>query len=87
MTLKEAVNTYLATAGGYGQRMPLSGFALAPEPLREMISAWEEDYQLSRHYELIPASYRDLETPTYVIEGLEYSGIIFHASIAEVLGS
>ena len=86
MTLGDAVKQYLATAGEFGQQIPLSAFALEPAVLRAMISAWEEDYQLSRHYELIPASYRDQGAQTYVIDGIEYSGIIFHASIQEVLG-
>ena len=50
-----------------------------------MVSGWEEDYQLSRHYELIPASYRDLDSQSYVIDGIEYSGIIIHDSIQEIL--
>ena len=85
MTLSEAVKQYLAVAGGFGQQMPLSGFALEPAALRAMISGWEEDYQLSRHYELIPASYRDLGSQSYVIDGIEYSGIIIHDSIQEIL--
>lgn len=86
MTLRDAVNKYLAAAGGYGELMPLSGFALDTPALREMISTWEDDYHLSRHYELVPASFRDRDTQAFVIDGIEYSGIIFRPSIAEILG-
>jgi hypothetical protein len=85
MTLNEAVKRYLAVTGSFGQMMPLSSFELAPAELREMVSAWEEDYHLSRHYELVPASHHDT-TEHYAIDGAEYSGIIMRDSIAEVLG-
>jgi hypothetical protein len=87
MTIKHAVERYLAVAGQYGQLMPLSAFDLQPRELKEMIATWEDDYQLSRHYELVPASYRDSDTQRYSIEGVEYSGIIFHPSVAEILGA
>ena len=86
MTLNDAVKIYLAAAGGYEQLMPLGGFALDLPALAAMISGWEEDYHRSRHYELVPASFRDAAAPRYTIEGVEYSGIIIHASIAQILG-
>ena len=86
MTLNEAVTQYLAVAERFERLMPLSGFALAPAELTAMIAAWEEDYHLSRHYELVPASYRDSGAQRYSISGIEYSGIIIHASISEILG-
>jgi hypothetical protein len=85
MTLNEAVKRYLAVTGSFGKPMPLSAFELAPAELREMVSGWEEDYHLSRHYELVPASYHDT-TEHYPIDGAEYSGIIMRESIVEVLG-
>ena len=84
MTLNEAVKRYLAVAGSFGTLMPLSSFDLPPEELRAMISDWEEDYHLSRHYELVPASYRDTGE-RYTIDGVEYSSIIMRDTISEVL--
>lgn len=85
MTIQEAVNKYLTVTNGFGELMPLSRFEVPPAELRGALSDWEEDYHLSRHYELVPASYRDGGAQAYVINGIEYTGIIFHNSIKEIL--
>lgn len=86
MTLHEAVEKYLQAAGSFGQIMPLERFGLPPKELDAMLSVWEEDYHLSRHFELIPASYRNASAAGFVIGGAEYTGIIIRDSIREALG-
>lgn len=54
MNLKTAVEKYLAVTQ-FGQPMPLTAFGLDRNATEAMLAAWEEDYQLHRHMELIPA--------------------------------
>ena len=89
MNLKAAVEKYLAVAGNFGRLMPLSGFELDPATTEAMIAAWEEDYQLHRHLELIPAG-PGTEGPSaqagYVVGGIAYTGVVFHPSIRAIIG-
>ncbi|MBI4460189.1 MAG: hypothetical protein HY648_09050 [Acidobacteria bacterium] len=84
MRLEAAVEKYLDQVKEFHRPMPLSAFGLPQEELEAMLAAWEEDYQLHRHLELIPASAAD-DTPVYWIGGVAYSAIVFRASIRHVL--
>ncbi len=88
MNLRAAVEKYLAVAGDFGRHMPLSGFGLDPETTEAMIAAWEEDYQLHRHLELIPVG-PGTEGPSaqarYVVGGIAYTGVIFRPSIRAII--
>ena len=90
MNLNAAVQKYLAVTGEFGQPMPLTAFGLDREQTEAMLAAWEEDYQLHRHMELIPAG-PEGEKPTaqtsYVVGGIEYIGVVFRASIRNVIAS
>jgi hypothetical protein len=88
MTLKDAVEKYLSVTGEFGRPMPLSAFGLACEETEAMLAAWEEDYQLHRHLELIRAD----ETAgisakkEYVVGGVSYNGIVIRPSVRTVIG-
>jgi hypothetical protein len=60
-----------------------------------MLTAWEEDYQLHRHLELIlaePASPTNKALPKtaaqtrYFVGGIAYVGVVFRSSIRAVIG-
>lgn len=85
MELKAAVERYLEVVKEFRRPMPLSAFGLPKEEVEAMVSAWEEDYQVHRHLELIPASTTDQNTPVYRIGGLLYTAIVFRESIRHVL--
>ncbi|MSO20615.1 MAG: hypothetical protein EXQ56_09180 [Acidobacteria bacterium] len=87
MTLSDAVGKYLIVAEEFGQPMPLESFDISAKEMDEMISAWEEDYHLSRHFELLQASDHNLNHKSFRIGGIEYTGIIIYASIKEALGT
>lgn len=90
MNLKAAVEKYLAVAGAFGRPMPLSEFGLDRKTTEAMLAAWEEDYQLHRHLELIPASPgiptgEDLQQMSYFIGGIAYTGLVFRESVRSVI--
>ena len=85
MELKAAVEKYLEAVQEFCRPMPLSQFGLPKEEVEAMVSAWEEDYQVHRHLELIPASTAGQNTPVYRIGGLLYTAIVFRESIRHVL--
>ena len=98
MNLKAAVEKYLAVTGEFDRPMPLTAFGLDQKDTEAMLAAWEEDYQLHRHLEMIlaePASPTSLtreETPAtaaqtrYFVGGIAYTGVVFRASILAVIG-
>jgi hypothetical protein len=50
MALRELVDRYTSLAVGFGARVPLSAFALAPAETERLFSAYEEDYHISRFF-------------------------------------
>lgn len=89
MELKDAVEKYLEVVKHFGRPMPLSKFGLAKAELETILSAWEEDYHLHRHFELldvsmIPAGASD-ENREYSVNGLAIVAIVFHQSIGQIL--
>ena len=85
MNLKEAVEKYLEVAGRFGETMPLSRLGLPQAEVEALLSAWDEDYHLHRHFELVPASGLAEGASSYSINGELYSGIILRESIREAL--
>jgi hypothetical protein len=85
MTLQQAVEKYLGIAGRFGETMALSQFGLPRAELEALFSAWDEDYHVHRHFELVPASWVSESSPAYCINGALYSGIILRDSIREAL--
>ena len=89
MDLKAAVARYLEVVGDFGRPMPLTAFGLSREATETMVSAWEEDYQLHRHLELIPAAGGPGSQPSesaFVVAGMAYTAVVFRASIRSVIG-
>ena len=101
MNLKAAVEKYLAVTGAFDRPMPLTAFGLDQKDTEAMLAAWEEDYQLHRHMELIPAGPqgpKTVKTATkegregpagqerYFVGGIAYTGVVFRASIRSVMG-
>ena len=84
MNLQAAVEKYLEVVGEFGRLMSLTEFGLSREATEAMLSAWEEDYQLHRHLDLIPAAGVPDSQRAYVAGALAYTGVIFHASIRDV---
>lgn len=85
MDLRTAVERYLEVVQEFSRPMPLSQFKLPKEEIEAVLSAWEEDYQLHRHYELIPALGAEKNTPIYFIGNFPYTAIVFRESIRYVL--
>jgi len=82
MTLKELVELYRQRAGGYGRSIHLSELGLAREVLERELSAYEEDYQISRFFQLTRAP--DAAT-VFTINGYEYSHLALLPEIEEIL--
>jgi hypothetical protein len=85
MNLREAVDKYLSVAGAFGAEMPLSGFGLPRNEVQAMIEAWDEDYHLHAHFELVAASWMSPDAPSYQINGIQYSAIVFRDTIRDAL--
>jgi hypothetical protein len=86
MDLRAAVGKYLEVVHEFGQPMALSDFGLPAAELVAMIAAWEEDYHLHRHFELLPSSQASASQPTYSINGTTCGAILFRDTIRDVLG-
>ena len=90
MNLKAVVEKYLAVTGGFGRPMPLAAFGLDRNQTEAMMAAWEEDYQLHRHLELVPADTAGDESPEkdarYVAGGIAYTHVVMRAAILTVIG-
>ena len=88
MELKAAVEKYLEVVKEFDLPMPLSRLRLSNEELEAMVSAWDEDYHLHRHFELISPSFAPPgigeDATVYLINGLRYSAIVFKESIRHV---
>ncbi|MFZ0738998.1 MAG: hypothetical protein WCA98_08025 [Candidatus Acidiferrales bacterium] len=50
MRLREAVEKYLAIAGGYGRAIALGAFGLSRPDTESLFSAFDEDYHISRFF-------------------------------------
>ena len=85
MELHALVQKYLEVAGGFGKEAPLGSLGLAPSELETLFSNWEDDYQFSRHFELIPTSWMTPDLPQYRINGVLYRGVVFQETIRDVL--
>jgi hypothetical protein len=50
MRLREAVEKYLALAGGYGRPLSISQFGLLRPEAEKLFGAFDEDYHISRYF-------------------------------------
>lgn len=90
MTLVELVARYRELAGGYGRPLHLSEFGLSREETEREFSAYEEDYQISRFFQLTRVPDEDNRpvaggAPLYTINGFDYSHIAILAEIETIL--
>ena len=85
MDLKEAVEKYLEIAGSFGEPAPLGRFGLQPSEMAALLASWEDDYHLSRYFELVPFSSMAASEPAYRVNGVLYTAIIFRETIRDVL--
>lgn len=90
MNLAALVRKYLEVAGGFGPSVHLSGFGLSKGETEKLISALDEDYQISRYLVLSREPDERLaafpaEARVYMINGFEYSHVSFHPDIQKLL--
>ena len=85
MNLKDAVEKYIEVVGRFGETLPLSQLGLPQAELEATLSAWDEDYHLHRHFELVPTSWISAGAPAYSVNGVLYSAIIIRETIREAL--
>jgi len=80
MTLREAIDKYLAAAGGYGQSVALAA-ALGPhEETERSFCLFDEDYHISRFIHL-----RNDSGEKFQINGFPQTHISIDAEIQEIL--
>lgn len=90
MDLRTLVERYRTLAGDYGCAIHLSEFGLAKEELERILSAYEEDYHISRYFKLsrVPdAENRPREggERLYTINGFDYSHLAIERGIESLL--
>ncbi len=90
MDLATAVKKYMEMAGGFERPVHLSLLGLPKDETEKIISAWDEDYQISRY--MLLSRERDealvsypSEARVYLINGYECSHVSFHSDIQKVL--
>ncbi len=90
MDLASAVAKYLQVAGGFGPPVQLSLFGLSKAETERIISAWDEDYQISRY--MLLSRQRDEalvsyppDARVYLINGFECSHLTLHADVQKLL--
>ena len=81
MTLKELVDRYREHAGGYGRPLALAELGLPKKELERELSAFDEDYQISRFFRFT----REPAAESYTINGFEYSHLVILPEIEEIL--
>jgi len=81
MTLKELVDRYRERAGGYGRPLALAEFGLPRKELEHELSAFDEDYQISRFFRFS----REPAAVAFTINGFEYSHLAILPEIEEIL--
>lgn len=80
MELRQIVDKYLASAGGFSAALPLGAFGLTREETEKLFSALDEDYQISRFFHF---SQRDGDR--FSINGFPQTHIAIDAGIQSIL--
>ena len=90
MDLATLVKKYLELAGGFGRSVHLSELGLSKEETERIVSAFDEDYQISRY--MLLSRERDealatypAESRLYRINDIEVSHVSFEAGIEKLL--
>ena len=90
MDLASLVKKYRELAGGFGRSVHLSKFGLSKAETERLISAFDEDYQISRYLALSRERDEALatypaEARLYKINDFEVSHLSFDAGIEKLL--
>jgi hypothetical protein len=80
MTLREAIDKYLAAAGGYGQSVALAALGAPHEETEHSFSLFDEDYHISRFLHMHNDSGEKFQ-----INGFPQTHISIDAEIQEIL--
>lgn len=80
MTLREVVDKYLATAGGYGKPVALASLGLSCEETERTFSLYDEDYNISRFFHFQCAA-----GANYQISGFPQTHVSIDAEIQSAL--
>ncbi len=80
MNLREAVEKYLALAGGYGRPAALADFGLDRAETVRTFAAFDEDYHISRYFHFS----RVIGT-AYTINGFDHTHVSIDAEIRDIL--
>ncbi len=79
-SLKEAVDKYLAIAGGYGRPVAIAQFGLPLAAAEILFSALDEDYHISRYFD-----FSNKEGESFNINGFPQTHISIDAEIQSSL--
>ena len=90
MDLAAAVKRYLEVAGGFDRPLHLSQLGLPKAETEKLISAWDEDYQISRYLLLSRERDADLasfpaDQRVYLINGFECTHLTFRPDIQKLV--
>ncbi|MFB3923982.1 MAG: hypothetical protein ACE145_19850 [Terriglobia bacterium] len=90
MDLAAAVQRYLEITGGFDRPLHLSQFGLPKAETEQLVSAWDEDYQISRYQQLLRRPDEDLaafpaDQRVYSINGFEVTHLSFYPDIEKLL--
>jgi hypothetical protein len=80
MTLREAIDKYLAAAGGYGQCVALAALGESHEETEHSFSLFDEDYHISRFLHL-----RNDSGEKFQINGFPQTHVSIDAEIQSIL--
>ena len=90
MDLAAAVKRYLEITGGFDRPLHLSQLGLPKAETEKLVSAWDEDYQISRYMLLSRERDADLaafppDSRVYLINGYECTHLTFHRDVQKLL--
>jgi len=90
MDLATAIKRYLEVAGGFDRPLHLSQLGLPKAETEKLISAWDEDYQISRYLLLSRERDADLasfpaDQRVYVINAFECTHLMFRPDIQKLV--
>jgi hypothetical protein len=90
MDLAAAVKRYLEMTGGFDRPLHLSQLGLTKAETEKLVSAWDEDYQISRY--LLLSRERDAslapfpsDQRVYLINGYECTHLTFRPDIQKLV--
>jgi hypothetical protein len=80
MDLREAIEKYLALAGGYAKPAALAGFGLGKKETERVFSIFDEDYHISRFFH-----FSNTSGETFDINGFPHTHVSIDAEIQTIL--